>query len=55
MASVYSPSVEFSIGSISIGIGAEVCAIGGGINYNSGSFSVKGAAFLGMEILISWD
>ena len=45
MASVYSPSVEFSIGSISIGIGAEVCAIGGGINYNSGSFSVKGAAF----------
>ena len=55
MASVYSPSVAFSIGSISIGIGAEVCAIGGGINYKSGSFSVKGAAFLGMEILISWD
>lgn len=54
LASVWSPSVSFSIGKFSVNIGAEVCAIGVGFKKVDKGFSFSGAYGFGGSLTFSW-
>ena len=53
-ASIWSPSFSFEIFGVSIEIGAEVGAVGGSVNLDSGGFSAKAAYGWGISLDIDW-
>ena len=55
LASVWSPSFSFSIGKLSIEIGAEVGAVGAGFKKVNNGFSLFGAYGFGGSLTFSWN
>ena len=55
LASIWSPSFSFSIGKLSIDIGAEVGAAGAGFKKVNNGFSLFGAYGFGGTLIFSWD
>ena len=53
-ASIWSPSFSADFFGVKIEIGAEVGAIGYGLDINSNSFSTKGAYGWGFFLRIDW-
>lgn len=55
LASIWSPSFSFSIGKLSIDIGAEVGAVGAGFKKVNNGFSLFGAYGFGGSLSFSWN
>lgn len=55
LASIWSPSFSFSIGKLSIDIGAEVGAVGAGFKKVNNGFSLFGAYGFGGSLTFSWN
>ena len=54
LASIWSPSFSFDIFGVTIEIGAEVGAIGAGVDVGKKGFKAKGAYAFGFSIGVSW-
>ena len=55
LASIWSPSFSFSIGKLSVDIGAEVGAVGAGFKKVNNGFSLFGAYGFGGSFTFSWN